>query len=194
MTETQPVAPAAAPRRRLVLTAAVLVVLVLAGGLGYYWLKSPPPAQVSVEKSAPIFQVTKTDLRGQTLQNVLTKIAFPQSVYTDHVGDVWVVDTTGGPSRVLMPIPQDTEAWTVTAVCFRALTPDETAVTRSLAPGQKPATNFITLGIQRTDSITPQQLAGIVQGTQDDTLPGCSFGVSGMDAYRPGSGPTIRVQ
>ncbi|CAM4483332.1 hypothetical protein NONI108955_33750 [Nocardia ninae] len=40
----------------------------------------------------------------------------------------------------------------------------------------------------------PEQFAGLVQGNLDDTLPGRSFGVSGMTALRPGTGPTIRVQ
>ncbi|WP_194832850.1 hypothetical protein [Nocardia sp. XZ_19_369] len=195
-TDTSP-ASTAEPRgrrRRYILAALAVIVLALACSLGYYWLKPAPPPRVSVELNQEIFSVTKTDLRGQTLQNALTKVAYPQSVFSDHVGDVWVVDASGGPSRTIMAMPEDTSAWTVVAVCFRSQTLDEIAANDKLAAGQKPAVNFVVFGVQRSDTVGPEQLAGLVQGTLDDTLPGCSFGVSGMTALRPGTGPTIRVQ
>ncbi|WP_235211198.1 hypothetical protein [Nocardia brasiliensis] len=195
MTDTQTApGPAPARRRRYVLAAVAVVVLVLAVALGYFWLKPAPPPQVSVERSETIFSVTKTDLRGQTLQSALTKVAYPRSVLNDHVGDVWVVDVSAGPSRTLMPIPEDPGAWTVVAVCFRAQTLEEIAANTNLPAGQKPVTNFVTLGVQRSETVTAEQLAGIVQGTMDDSLPGCSFGSSGLTALRPGTGRTIRVQ
>ncbi|MFB8275950.1 hypothetical protein [Nocardia colli] len=185
---------APAPRRkRYLITVVAAVMVVIAAGLGYYWFKPAPPPKVFVERSQPIFELTKTDLRGQTLQNALTKIVYPRSVFDDHLGDVWAVDLSSGPSRTLTPIPDDTAAWTVTAVCFRVQTPDEEAANRKLAAGQKPAVNFITFGIQRSDTIPPDKLGAIIQGTLDDTLPGCSS-ASAMNAYRPGTGPTIRVQ
>lgn len=197
MTDTTSPAPATppAPRRRRYLIGAIAAILVLvAAGLGYFWLKPAPPPKVFVERSQPIFELTKTDLRGQTLQNALTKIVYPQSVLNDHLGDVWVVDLGAGPSRTLISIPQDIDAWTVTAVCFRVQTLDEEAANRKLSPGQKPAVNFVTFGIQRSDTIPPEKLSAIIQGDLDDTLPGCSIGTTGMNAYRPGTGPAIRVQ
>ncbi|SUB54140.1 hypothetical protein [Nocardia brasiliensis] len=194
MTRSPTTQTGTAPRRRRYILAALTGVLVLAAvGLGYYWLKPAPPAQVSVERSQVIFKVTKDDLRGQTLQTALTKIAYPQSVFNDHVGDVWVVDVSNGPSQTLVPIPPDPGNWTVVAVGFRAGTPQTIAENQKLAPGQKPGLNFVTFGIRRTADLSGAQIATIVQGGLDDTLPGNS-GTSGMTALRPGTGPTIRVQ
>ncbi|QIS03381.1 hypothetical protein F5X71_14570 [Nocardia brasiliensis] len=165
----------------------------MAGVLGYYWFKPVSPPRVSVELSQTIFKVTKDDLRGQTLETALTKVAYPQSVFYDHVGDVWIVDLTNGPSQTLVPIPADPGNWTIVAVGFRAATLSSMAEDRSLAPGRKPALNFVTFGIRRTEDIRGAEIASIVQGELDDTLPGSS-GTSGMTAFRSGTGPTLRVQ
>lgn len=109
----------------------------MAAGLGYFWLKPAAPPKVYAERSLPIFEHTKTDLRGQTLQNARTKIVYPQSVLNDHLGDVWVVYLGAAPSRTLIPIPEDTDAWTVVAACFRVQTLGEEAANRKLSPGQR---------------------------------------------------------
>ncbi|QIS02593.1 hypothetical protein F5X71_09915 [Nocardia brasiliensis] len=160
----------------------------MAAGLGYFWLKPAAPPKVYAERSLPIFEHTKTDLRGQTLQNALTKIVYPQSVLNDHLGDVWVVYLGAAPSRTLIPIPEDTDAWTVVAACFRVQTLGEEAANRKLSPGQKPSINFVSFGIQRSNTIPPEQLGATIRDNLDDTLPGC-IGPSGMNAYRPGTGP-----
>jgi hypothetical protein len=179
-------------RRRSVLLVVAAVVVLLVGGLGYYWLKPGSPPHVSVRITDPIFELKTDDLRGLTLDSALRKIDYPDVVYKYHVGQVWINDVTG-PDRVVIPIPRNTQEWTVAAVCFQALTTEVNAANDGVAPGQLPSGHFVTFGIIPTSGITPELHDQINQRSLDESLTGCSIGLREMHVYHPDGGRVIKV-